>query len=447
MNRKYAVCVTCFYCFITFIAWSLLCLKQNIRPLKVWNHLDDSRYVDKNQSQSLSFRDKNVTEPVTSMHQNVTVLKTLRDLVQRRLFYLQNPKNCTAAKKIICKPNTFGFGSGLHQVTLCLIVAYATHRTLILESKGWRYAAKGWETVFLPISTNCTSTMNNTVTHTTNLEKIKDKQAIQLPRLMLHVHPQNYFPFAIPDDLADRLERVHSKPEIWWIGQFVDYLIRPNIDLKSYIHKQLDKLNIRRPIVGLHVRRTDKINEANYISLREYMKYADQWFNQHLINNTHTRYIFIATDEPNIIREAQQKYPNYTYVYHEDVINITKGVRYSTSSLKGVLLDVHTLVMCDFVICTMTSNVCRLVHELKESRDGTASERVLSLDVDYIFNQRFRGKLTESKVLHNDTAGLHLRGCSVIKDKRKNPIRPLFTADLNKSRVVMPVYPEVKEII
>ena len=26
---------------------------------------------------------------------------------------------------------------------------------MVLESKGWRYAAAGWETVFLPLSDNC----------------------------------------------------------------------------------------------------------------------------------------------------------------------------------------------------------------------------------------------------------------------------------------------------
>ena len=38
-----------------------------------------------------------------------------------------------------------------------MIMAYATERTLILESEGWRYAQKGWETLFLPLSRTCTT--------------------------------------------------------------------------------------------------------------------------------------------------------------------------------------------------------------------------------------------------------------------------------------------------
>lgn len=48
-----------------------------------------------------------------------------------------------------------GYGCQLHHVTYCLITAYALERTLVLESKGWRYATAGWESVFQPLSSNC----------------------------------------------------------------------------------------------------------------------------------------------------------------------------------------------------------------------------------------------------------------------------------------------------
>lgn len=50
-----------------------------------------------------------------------------------------------------------GYGCQVHHVAYCMIVAYATQRTLILESKGWRYARGGWETVFQPLSEVCTT--------------------------------------------------------------------------------------------------------------------------------------------------------------------------------------------------------------------------------------------------------------------------------------------------
>lgn len=72
-------------------------------------------------------------------------------------FPLQNPKDCQSAKKLLCNLNKgCGFGCQIHHATYCLIVAYGTKRTLILRSHNWRYAQKGWESVFMPLSETCT---------------------------------------------------------------------------------------------------------------------------------------------------------------------------------------------------------------------------------------------------------------------------------------------------
>ncbi|XP_026686711.1 alpha-(1,6)-fucosyltransferase-like [Diaphorina citri] len=82
----------------------------------------------------------------------------LSDLVQRRLEYLQNPPDCRTARKLVCELNKgCGYGCQLHHVVYCFIVAYATRRTLILDSKEWSYSRGGWEEVFQPVSKTCTS--------------------------------------------------------------------------------------------------------------------------------------------------------------------------------------------------------------------------------------------------------------------------------------------------
>lgn len=50
-----------------------------------------------------------------------------------------------------------GFGCQIHHAAYCLIVAYASERTLIMASKGWRYHKNGWEDIFLPLSDTCRS--------------------------------------------------------------------------------------------------------------------------------------------------------------------------------------------------------------------------------------------------------------------------------------------------
>ncbi len=71
--------------------------------------------------------------------------------------YLQNPQDCSKARKLVCNINKgCGYGCQLHHVVYCFMIAYGTQRTLILESQNWRYATGGWETVFKPVSDSCT---------------------------------------------------------------------------------------------------------------------------------------------------------------------------------------------------------------------------------------------------------------------------------------------------
>ena len=62
--------------------------------------------------------------------------------------------------------------------------------------------------------------------------------------------------------------------------------------------------------MGLQIRRTDKIGtEAAFHSLAEYMKWTEHWFRiQELRNDTKLeRKIFIATDDPEVFKEAREK--------------------------------------------------------------------------------------------------------------------------------------------
>ena len=53
-------------------------------------------------------------------------------------------------------PSGCGYGCQLHHAVYCLVVAFASRRTLILESLGWRYHPDGgWDSVFQPISKTC----------------------------------------------------------------------------------------------------------------------------------------------------------------------------------------------------------------------------------------------------------------------------------------------------
>lgn len=78
----------------------------------------------------------------------------------------------------------------------------------------------------------------------------KDVQVVELPIVdSLHPRPP-YLPLAIPEDLAPRLHRLHGDPSVWWVSQFVKYLVRPQAWLEKEIQQSTTKLGFKHPIIG-----------------------------------------------------------------------------------------------------------------------------------------------------------------------------------------------------
>ncbi|XP_078191279.1 alpha-(1,6)-fucosyltransferase isoform X3 [Callithrix jacchus] len=297
--------------------------------------------------------------------------KDLTALVQRRITYLQNPKDCSKAKKLVCNINKgCGYGCQLHHVVYCFMIAYGTQRTLILESQNWRYATGGWETVFRPVSETCTDRSGISTGHWSGEVKDKNVQVVELPIVdSLHPRPP-YLPLAVPEDLADRLVRVHGDPAVWWVSQFVKYLIRPQPWLEKEIEEATKKLGFKHPVIGVHVRRTDKVGtEAAFHPIEEYMVHVEEHF-QLLARRMQVdkKRVYLATDDPSLLKEAKTKYPNYEFI-SDNSISWSAGLhnRYTENSLRGVILDIHFLSQADFLVCTFSSQVrqtslCVLFH-------------------------------------------------------------------------------------
>lgn len=75
--------------------------------------------------------------------------------------------------------------------------------------------------------------------------------------------------------------------------------------------------------------------------------------------------------------------------------------RYSPQSAQGVILDIYFLSQCDFLVCTFSSQVCRLAYEYMQTRFPDASWRFRSLDDVYYYG----GQLGHNvKAILNHTA-------------------------------------------
>ena len=79
---------------------------------------------------------------------------------------------------------------------------------------------------------------------------IKDIQVVDLPIVDgLHPRPDS-LPLAIPEDLHERLTRLHGNPVVWWLGQILRFLLRPQPALDKDMKETEEKLGFLHPIVG-----------------------------------------------------------------------------------------------------------------------------------------------------------------------------------------------------
>jgi glycoprotein 6-alpha-L-fucosyltransferase len=66
------------------------------------------------------------------------------------------------------------------------------------------------------------------------------------------IHPRPPFlAQTIPSSIADRLIRLHGHPYVWWLGQLLMYIVRPQPSLTEHIKQATKRLGFHGPIVGL----------------------------------------------------------------------------------------------------------------------------------------------------------------------------------------------------
>ncbi|XP_027198736.2 alpha-(1,6)-fucosyltransferase 8 isoform X1 [Dermatophagoides pteronyssinus] len=359
-------------------------------------------------------------------------LKSLSNYIQKQIHELQNPIDCKIAEKIVCTLNKgCGFGCQIHHLSYCMIIALATKRTLILNSKNWRYVNKiqrspiidklsssqsstttsMWELAFKPLSQNClddsgTSRTNwlNSIDHQHFDEQPqlqhRNVQVIDLPILdSLRPRP-SYLPLTIPEEISSELKLLHGSPFVWFIGQILQYIMKPSKEIEQFLNEKRKQFQIEQqhPIVGIHVRRTDKINtEASFHSLSEYMLYVDDYFDRLELfqkrqnNETKTkRIVYLATDDSSVWKKEVPKFQSkgYTFIGDSEISNTASvNRRYSFDSLKNIILDVWMLSETDFIVCTFSSQVCRLAYELMQAKNPGVdrSKDFFSLDDIYYF--------------------------------------------------------------
>ncbi|XP_029342410.1 alpha-(1,6)-fucosyltransferase-like isoform X1 [Acyrthosiphon pisum] len=361
---------------------------------------------------------KNINEHYLSLLNDITKLATvddhtrwrrkeyiyLRTLVQKRLRFLQNPEDCSKAKKLFCNlisdRRSCGYGCRLHHIVNCLVVAYATNRTLFLDNlHNWGFTSGGFSSLFFPLSNTCTSSLDKNET----VLPWPGNESVQVVNLTLPIAVPDgssrmrrpllppFDPLVLPEDLSHRIQVLHGEPSVWWIGQFVNYIIRPQLSTIDMFQGYEDNMAFQVPTVGVHIRRTDKIGLSH--KLEEYMYYVEQYYKQQQMNGKDLfKTIYLATDDPTLFKEAYKKYPDY-HIFGDPELSKTGSVatRELDKSIVNINIDLFFLSRCDYLVCTFSSHVCRLAYEIINGiKYADASTQFTSLDDMYHFSDQIR---------------------------------------------------------
>jgi glycoprotein 6-alpha-L-fucosyltransferase len=80
------------------------------------------------------------------------------------------------------------------------------------------------------------------------------------------------------------------------------------------------KINYSHPIVGVHVRRTNKLSgEAVFHRNADYMIHVKDFYDKlELTQKVNQRFIFIASDDPSVLPQFRAEYPEYEFIGNID---------------------------------------------------------------------------------------------------------------------------------
>jgi len=311
-----------------------------------------------------------------------------KQLFLENIYSIQFPSNCSNVKYLYCQIdaaiNSCGFGCQVHHFANCFAAALGTKRTVILNIPfDWKYGncGSGWECYFKPLS-SCVVPQSGLDVDKIPIYNERVDQDDQMVRLWFRQSER--WRKWVPPDIESQLKQFHQYPSLWYIGQIVHFLLRPNADLEQGYNEMKQRIGFQSPIMGFHARGDDKIVENSIIYIDYYMRF---------IGNYST--IYLATDDKKNM-EITEQYQNMTWLYVKGKDSRVSGIgiRHATGALENLLFDIYFLTECDFFLGSDGSQISRIVYELRQSRylDGTPtawSVHTIRADNSYSFNWYF----------------------------------------------------------
>ena len=183
----------------------------------------------------------------------------------------------------------------------------------------------------------------------------------------------------------------------WWRAITATYLLRPN----NATIKQLEKLDVLKlgtnpneRCISIYIRHGDKHIEMELVQFQKYIEIAMDMWKKKMVQNTKGNeklVIFLGTENPKVLEEAdiwskENKIPvKYTKLFDREKVSASlesasqKALRkvakfkYNDLEYLSILLNLQNSLKCDAWVCTLASNTCRIIDELRATIGGKAN--------------------------------------------------------------------------
>lgn len=358
-------------------------------------------------------------------------LKSVQDEIQEKLKALQNPVNCKQASVLICEgkvnsrqTQSCGWGCMVHFAAKCLQAAYSSQRTMILNASFF-----GLDQYFMPLSDTCQDSdllQDTTYEWPYNMtEKIVKMH--QFSNYKGHYPAMRGLPPFLPQDLIDRIHWITPDPEKWFTGQFVSYLLR----LKDERLKSSKKL-------AIHVRRGDKIQEAYFYDVSKYLNHIEDHLQVQKCKNSKMDpkpSLFVATDDQTALQDANSFASDFVIFGNETAAELASDIlqRFTPETHYNVVQDFFQLANSTHLVCTLSSNLCRLAYEYKLANAPYLMDlyQVVSLDLNPFGDYDRQYVANHDRILHQDLQ--FTKGDMIYVHKTKNQLPKRYFGSLKLS--------------
>jgi len=371
-------------------------------------------------------------------------------ILYKRLF---NPKSPACSNTLLFRDfKSNGFGAQMLRVLNAYILSKALRTVFIIESTTLvNYGCghhRGWNCYFSMPNQDCELSNGSLFSIPSNWTLSKDVQVYydglksveesayslksvscallkQFPRTEHFGRADSAWCGVIGDDLSEELahlvvsnggegwynssEKVEMKEKLILLRKWMNELWKPREKIDFVIQKEMNRLKIPTysgsKVIGVHVRRGDKRKEIDFIPIHDYISAVKRFVDEfQRDNSTESIQIYVASDEFEAVTEfisAWQRISDVSVTsaavtdriggHNQEKSNKEHKFDRSIHTLE-LLLDISILRKSDIFICTLSSNLARMIHVLRNDKDP---ETTISLDVAWRPGVAFRSYGTE----------------------------------------------------